>query len=234
MDTWLPQGEHPRVLSMAHFGGAGAPDNHDTEGTIAGNLRKAFNHESRSDDIIAAACVRDYAVAALACQSVFMQMGYEYCKEEQNSVFRDDVKPEDWARLVNERAGTKMDISDRLRAINQLKENLDVDNCRVTFRNISASDDGRVARLHCLYADADTQEPKANVVLLLNLQPEKGDAKVSAATLDRLKCHGLVPMAGVADGGTVRDVLVYHTPVTAVSAPVSAPVKKTAGFHPKR
>src|SRR5690606_34711213 len=78
-DDWLPEAEVPRVAAMSKFGGAGSPDNHDTDNTIAGSVRKAFNRAAGTDAAVAQVSLRDYAVAVLAGNSSYMQMGYEFC-----------------------------------------------------------------------------------------------------------------------------------------------------------
>src|SRR5690606_1796346 len=80
-DDWLPKSEVPRVMRMSKFGGAGSPDNHDTDNTIAGSARKAFNNAAHMDGAVADVSVRDYAVAVLSGNSSYMQMGYEFCNE---------------------------------------------------------------------------------------------------------------------------------------------------------
>lgn len=217
-DDWLPKGENARVQNMSKFGGAGSPDTHDTETTVAGGMRKAFNKAARSSDIIAEVSVREYAVAVLAANSSYVQMGYEFCNEKQNSVFRGQVSPQDWNDLVKKAKGKVLDISAQMRAINELKENLHVENCRVNFKEHSQIGDGKIIKISCEYIDVDTNQKTADIVLLVNQKPEKGAVQLrDAGLLQQLQKAGLEAMdpAGTTLGAepVINDVLIFHTPV---------------------
>ena len=174
-DDWLPKHEVPRVNAMAKFGGAGSPDNHDTENTIAGSARKAFNRTAAPDRHIAEVSVRDYAVAVMTGNSSYVQMGYEFCNEKQNHVFKGQVTPQDFKNLQDSRTGGMLDIRDRIRAINELHESLGVKNCRVAFRQYGAVGDGAILRLALDYIDADSGAVQASAVLLLNRKPDRAE-----------------------------------------------------------
>jgi starch synthase (maltosyl-transferring) len=232
-DGWLPQQEHPRVQKMSKFGGAGSPDTHDTETTVAGGIRKAFNHAARASQIEAEVSVREYAAAALASNSSYMQMGYEFCNEKQNSVFRGQVSEKDWNDLVKNNKGKTPDISDKIRAINELKENLHVENCRVEFKEHSAIQDGKLIKIRVEYIDVDTNQKTAELVLIVNQKPENGAVKLTdGGLLHHLEKSGfekLQPGVDAASGAPfINDVLIFHTPIakTPAKTPAVAPNRK--------
>lgn len=208
----IPYDDHPRGLRMSKFGGAGSPDTHDTDQTLAKTLRQFFNNQSNrdTDRAVADASVRDYAVSTLACNSSYMQMGYEYCNEKQNRVFKGMVTPGDWETL-QKHAGKDLDISSRIRAINKLKENLGVDNCHVHFKECSSGNNGRVLKLHCEYIDIDTRQKKADVILLLNKKPENGPVLVTDPAMTDIEFQGW--QKNNMQGFLIKDFAVYHTPL---------------------
>lgn len=226
-DDWLPKHEVPRVNAMAKFGGAGSPDNHDTENTIAGSARKAFNRTAAPDRHIAEVSVRDYAVAVMTGNSSYVQMGYEFCNEKQNHVFKGQVTPQDFKNLQDSRTGGMLDIRDRIRAINDLHENLGVKNCRVAFRQYGAVGDGAILRLALDYIDADSGAVQASAVLLLNRKPENGAAALPQACIKEMADAGLHAADANKKPYEIKDVAIFHTPPPA--APAAQPVPRRAG-----
>lgn len=210
-DPGLPFGEAPLMHAMSHFGGVGNPDNHDTDSTLATALRRIFNRPAgrETDEKLAAAALRDYAVCVLACAAGYMQMGFEYANEKQNHVFRGQVTPADWKNL-QARAGSALDLTDGIKAINDIKAALDVDNCRVHFKSIGRRENDRIIRMDIEYIDVDTHTQKAALTLFLNRQPENGAVTLSAETLAE-GAEGMVVSHG--NVHALRDVLVRHTPV---------------------
>jgi len=216
-DDWLPKSEVPRVTAVAKFGGAGSPDNHDTNNTIAGSARKAFNGAADIDRHVAEVALRDYAVSVLSGNSSYMQMGYEFCNEKQNHVFKGQVSPQDWQQL-QARAGGDMDLRDRIRALNDLHAQLNPDNCRVNFKNHGHAQDGHVLTLELQYVDADSGAVTGSVVLLLNRKPEKGAVQMTADTLRSLSDAGYVAADVNKNSIEIKDVAVFHTPLVPVAA----------------
>lgn len=209
IDDWLPSIESQRVQRMSKFGGAGSPDNHDTKDTLAGGLAKLFNGKPDPADAIANACLRDYAIAALICNSVYMQMGFEYCNQKQNSVFRGAVTQEDWKTLLSCRK-TKADISEGVLAINKLKESLKVENCRVEFRGHHEIANGKLIKIAVDYIDIASEQKKASLALITVKQPENGVCATPASIEAEMKEAGLVCNAAASMPGAFT---VYHTPV---------------------
>ena len=212
---------------MSKFGGAGSPDTHDTEGTLAGNLRKAFNTSSLADQTIARISLRNYALSVLACNSSYMQMGYEYCNEKQNGVFRGQVSPDNWTTLREKRAGQAQDISGQIRAINALKESLHVENCRVVFKECSEKQNGYLAKIHCEFIDVDTNKKTAEIVLVMNKKPERGAVALTDAGLLALEKSGLEKQTLQAVSG-IETVMIYHTPIAAQHSPLEKKRKPPA------
>lgn len=214
-DSWLPEGESPRIQAMSKFGGAGSPDNHDTDGTLAGNLRKAFNASRGMDDAEARVCLRNYAISVLACNSSYMQMGYEYCNEKQNSVFKGMTGPEDWKNLCKERSGNGhiLDLSEQIREINTLKQNLHVENCRAVFKKVDEKQNDRVIKLHCEYIDVDTNQKTAEIILLINEKPEMGSVNPVNGAASELEKSNLKKMEIRDTGEGIEAITIYHTPV---------------------
>jgi Glycogen debranching enzyme, glucanotransferase domain len=112
---------------IALHGGAAFPDSHDLPHTQAqkylGALRKTRPSDQESEkaiqEVVAALCVRDYAMAALAGSSVITTLGYLYCLD-QSSVFWD---PDLFARLERtrqERADLEhpLNLRERIASIN--------------------------------------------------------------------------------------------------------------------
>lgn len=215
-DDWLPDRELPRLKKIAKYGGASSPDNHDTPETLAGKFQLALRSDPGHDKMVADICARNYAISALMANSGFMQMGYEYCKEKQNGVFKEQVSTDDWKTLIAERAKKDhvLNISERVKAINALKESLHVENCRVDIKEHREVQDGKLIRMTCEYVDADTEKKIADVVLVINKKPEQGSVVVTDNDLLALENNGLKRMGAAGENRPiVRDVLVYHTPV---------------------
>lgn len=211
-DDWFTDAEAPRLERMAKFGAAASPDNHDTPETLSGHFSKVFSARADKDDVVAAICLRNYAAAAFTGNAVYMQMGYEYCKEKQNGVFKGDTTPQDFIDVKAARAGGKsaLDISQGIAQINALKEKLGIENCRVRFTAHGEEQGGRIVRLAMDYVDADTGAKKASVTLLLNKKPENGAVALAQSTLDALEKSG---MQGTQENESVQSFALYHTPV---------------------
>jgi hypothetical protein len=231
-DDWLPEGELPRLRKMAKYGGASSPDNHDTPETLAGHFQRVLRDCERRDKAVADICARNYAVSALIANSVYMQMGYEYCKEKQNGVFEGQVTPKDWDLLVEERAGkSTLDITARIREINALKESMGVANCYVEIREHKEMQDGRLVKLACDYIDADTGIKTAEVVLIINKKPESGPVPVTDGALLTLESSGLQRFGAMGDNRPiVGDVVIYHTPIVKTPDSSPAPQRRKAAF----
>lgn len=212
-DDWLPNAEVPRVAAMSKFGGAGSPDNHDTDSTIAGAARKAFNKAAAVEEAIAAVSVRDYAVSVLTGNSSYVQMGYELCNEKQNHVFKGQVSPKDYTDLEAKNAGTVLDIRDKIRAVNDLHASLGVENCRAVFKNHDTVEEDKVIRLAIEYRDVDTNAVKAGVTLLLNRKPEKGAVPLSEGLKTSLAAEGQVVAEGALKSYNINDIAIFHTPL---------------------
>lgn len=230
-DDWMPKDEMPRVRTMSKFGGAGSPDTHDTDYTLAGSLLKAFNKVAKTDQALADVSVRNYALSALACNSHYTQMGFEYCNTRQNGVFKGQVSPADWAELEKAK-GTPRDISSRIRAINQLKADMDLGNCSVEFKEYGFVQNDKLVRIRAEFTDVDTKQKKADIVLVMNRTPEKGAVTITDPALLALESSGLSRLAIDADATKVCDVQIYHTPI-APRPPAAAPApKRAAGPKP--
>ena len=215
-DDWLPNGEVPRVHNMAHYGGTGSPDNHDTDGTIAGNAVDDCQGRPNCDEAVANISVRDYAVAALTSNSVYMQMGYEYCKETHNHVFKDSQSREDWDRLSSERSDENhpLNIGSRIREINELKDSLNIEHCYASFRDYgTSSSDGQLIKIHCEYHDVDSDEKIADIVLFINKRPEEGGIKIPRSSIENIHPGGLEIGWNAGDELVINDILIMHTPV---------------------
>lgn len=227
-DSWLPQQEVPRLKKMAKFGGAAAPDNHDTPETLAGHFRKAFTGKGQEecDRIIADISVRNYAISSFIGNSVFMQMGYELSKETQNGVFKGQGSPQEWDKLVKDRPhGSVLNLEDRITAINKLKESLKIENTYVNIKEHKEMQDGRLIKMSLEYFDADTEEKKADVVLVINKKPEDGSVIVKDAELLGMEKSKLQRMGASGEHSPiVRDVLVYHTPPSEIAPSAQQPV----------
>lgn len=230
-DDWLPAQEGPRLKKMAKFGGAAAPDNHDTPETLAAMFKKAFDGKPDRDKMVADVLVRNYAISAFIGNSVFMQMGYELSKETQNGVFKGQGSPKEWEDLVKARPqGNVLNIENRIREINDLKASLCVENCIVDIREHKEMQGGKLVKLACDYIDADSGEKKGEVILLVNRAPENGAVKVEDEGLKALEGGSLRRMgADKNPDAVVQDVIVYYTPPQTTPAPRQKPVPRFKG-----
>lgn len=230
-DDWLPDQELSRLKKMAKYGGAAAPDNHDTPETLAGHFRKAFKDQQECDRIVANISVRNYAISAFIGNSVFIQMGYELNKETQNGVFKGQGSSAEWEKLVKDRpAGHVLNIEDRITAINKLKESLHVENSYVNIKEHREIQDGKLIKMSLEYVDADSGQKTADVVLVINKKPENGAVTVTDGDLLSLEKLERLGAKGEAQP-VVNDVLIYHTPLEDIVPsrlkPVARAVKKT-------
>lgn len=232
-DGWLPEHEVPRVNAMARFGGAGAPDNHDTAETIAGAARKAFNGAAHAERHMAEVCVRDYAAALMTGNSAYMQMGYEFCNEKQNHVFKGQVSPQDFKNLQSTRSGGDLDLRERIRALNALHEEMGVKNCRVSFRQYGAMGNGSILRLVLDYVDVDSGKVTASAVLLMNRKPEKGPVPFPETYGREMKNAGLEPADMNKKPSEIKDIIVFHTPLPARPQAQVAPRRAAGGAGPR-
>ncbi len=177
-DDWMAT-EMTRLKQVASFGGAAFPDNHDTNDTIAGYATRHFAqaaNQKREREIVADICARNYAVAALITNSVYMQLGYEFCRK-QISVFRDPATGTYWNDLVNERgsADHPLNLSDRIHEINDFKEKLAQEHVLVQISRITpAHFDPHLLKIDCALTHADTGEDRGRMVLFVNEKPEIG------------------------------------------------------------
>lgn len=178
--------ESEQLCRIAQFGGAGCPDNHDTELTLAQTFMKALSErkEPLSEEkrlcAVSDICVRDYAIAALLCNSVYMQMGYEYCRDQIN-VFRGDAVDGDWDRLVKERISPDhpLNLTARIKAINDFKEKLDLNNTLVRIENINPGYREGLTKIECTLQDAvSPSQIKGKMVLFVNQTPENGGVTI--------------------------------------------------------
>lgn len=234
-DSWLPQGEAARLRDMAKFGGAASPDNHDTPETLAGQFQKACKGKDKCDENVAAIAVRNYAVSAFIANAVYMQMGYEYNKEKQNGVFKDQVTTQDWADLAAraDNPAHPLNIAARIKGINDLKQSLGLDNAIARVKEHAEMQDGRLIKLAVEYTDADTGRKLADVVMVLNKKPENGSVTVLDSALRDLETGPLKRLDSSGETAvSVRDVVIYHTPVSDTVAPKAAPVPSPRIFKP--
>lgn len=195
---WLPRGEHMRVRAMSHFGGAASPDTHDTETTLA----KAFSKAGMTRADSAKACLRDYAIAALSASAVFMQMGFEYGNENQNTVFRDSVSDEE---RKNFGKNADFDITAKIRAVNDLKEKLGSANCAVNFAEYGYFNDTGLIRIRCEFLDIDSGDKTAETVLFINKTPEKGSLKLADDVAEGLLKDGFEKTGAT----NIDDILIF-------------------------
>jgi len=234
---WMPKDEMPRVQKMSKYGGAGSPDTHDTIDTLAGAikkpLKKIFNDSAQQDKATAEISIRNYALSALACNSSYMQMGYEFCNEKQNGVFKGQVSPADWDKL-EALHGSARDIQNRIRDINQLKEDLQLQNCRPVMKEYGDMQDGQLVRLRVEFIDADTNQKKADVVLVMNQKPEKGAIALNDAARAGFEKEGLACLDSKPGQPSmpIADVRIFHTPVAA-NANAAPAVKRKAASGPR-
>jgi hypothetical protein len=234
-DSWLPQAEAQRLRDMAKLGGAASPDNHDTPETLAGQFQKACKGKDKCDENVAAIAVRNYAVSTFIANAVYMQMGYEYNKEKQNGVFKDQVTTQDWADLAvrADDPAHPLNIADRIKGINDLKESLGVDNCIARVREHAEMQDGRLIKIAVEFQDADTGKKTADVVMILNKKPENGSVTILDSALRDLETGPLRRLDSSGETAvSVRDVVIYHTPVSETVAPKPASVPSPRIFKP--
>ncbi|HEY8189514.1 MAG TPA: alpha-amylase family glycosyl hydrolase, partial [Micavibrio sp.] len=226
-DSWLSD-ETRAHHDLAQYGGTGSPDNHDTPQTVAGHFFKeleSMNDEER-DRIIADICARDYALAAFAGNSVYMQMGYELCRPEQNLPFRATASPADWTALTGKREGHILNIEDRIRSINRFKERLGLEHALIEVKNPRHISDERILRIDCAVLDPVSRSEIGTISLYVNKKPEWGPVimKMPASA-------GAPHVLGRQDGHESLEISDYAVICTLPGRHFD-PRLKSAGFRP--
>ncbi len=186
-DGWMI-GEISRMQKIAHFGGAGFPDNLDTPHTVAEWAFDAFKSlpENQKNKVVADVCARNYAVAALIGNSVYMQLGYEYCRD-RISVFREPQAAAYWKTLEATRGDSTnpLNLTARIRAINDFKEELHEAHAEVRLDKVSyCGDSGRLLKLECTLTHDETGRETGKVVIFVNERPEDGPIKIREKDLE--------------------------------------------------
>ncbi|MDF3025344.1 MAG: hypothetical protein K0R10_2705, partial [Alphaproteobacteria bacterium] len=175
------------------------------------------------------------AASAFIANAVYMQMGYEYNKEKQNGVFKDQVTTQDWADLAvrADDPAHPLNIAARIKGINDLKESLGLDNAIARVKEHTAMQDGRLIKLAVEYTDADTGKKLADVVMVLNKKPENGSVTILDSALRDLETGPLKRLDSSGETAvSVRDIVIYHTPVSDAVAPKAAAVPSPRIFKP--
>jgi hypothetical protein len=225
-DIWIID-ENKRMQEISRFGGAGFPDNHDTKNTVASHFLDQFNNVSdpnKREKTVASICVREYALATLLCNSVYMELGYEYSKK-QTSVFRQSGFSafDYWKKLQSERGDPShnLNLTNRIRAINDFKETLEQAKALVHIDNISEHHNGNsMLKIECTLKGYKNNKKLGKMVLYVNESPENGpiliDKKDVEDKLDHKCVNRLVLGSGDKDKSKdsyyeVKDVAAYYT-----------------------
>lgn len=185
-EPWLIH-ENDFLQKVSLFGGAGFPDNHDTPDTVAGNFKKLFSAMAQEErqQRIADICVRNYAVAALITNSLYMQLGYEYCRNHI-SVFKGAATYEDWKALIQTYGHDDhpYNLTKRIRAINDFKSKIDMEKSVVRIDPEGYVDEGNsLLKIMCSLYDHQTRDKTGNLVLYINEKPENGPVTVKKHNL---------------------------------------------------
>lgn len=232
-DSWI-MNENKRMQQISQFGGAGFPDNHDTPNTIAAHFMQAFSYitdEKERMHKVAYICVRNYAVAALLCNSVYMQLGYEYGRN-QITVFRNSQYQKYWQDLVTQRSDPshQLNLISRIKAINDFKAQLANANAIVRMTNVvPCGSHNRLLKIECALEDHDSGQDLGNMIVYINEQPELGPVTIKNkdlvddqnTTLKRLVLGGVDGIT--TDTHIIKDVAAFYTPLTAAQPP-QAPI----------
>lgn len=226
-DQWI-RDENVRLQRITRYGGAGFPDSHDTKHTVASDARYNYASSFTEDDVdrlTASICVRNYAVSALLCNSVYMQLGYELCRR-QVTVFRDPKIPQYWQKIVRERDqdDNNLNLRSRIKVINDFKAKLEDAQAIVRFDKFS--DMGpRLVKIECTLIHHETKEEMGKLVLCLNEKPELGPVNISEKDLgqdendEKLKRLIIGPADDLADHKyDVHDCAAFYTPSTVAPA----------------
>ncbi len=179
--------ENRRMQDVARFGGAGSPDNHDTPDTIAGHFMKEFAHlpEDQQRKTVSDICLRNYAVAALLCNSVYMQLGYEYCRK-QVSVFKGATSYEDWQKLQQKRGvpGHPLNLTQRIKAINEFKALLGIKNAVVRLDHIGyIGAQNELIKIDCTLRHQKSGQKIGKLSIYINEKPENGPVGIKKERL---------------------------------------------------
>ncbi|MCB1651094.1 MAG: hypothetical protein KDI46_03490 [Alphaproteobacteria bacterium] len=164
-----------QMQDISVYGGAGFPDNHDMETTIAQFASSLLEHDERPDKqpVIADICVRNYAIAALIGNAHYAQLGYELCAD-QVGVHKEDTDPASWRRFMEERPeGHPLNIAARMRQINEFKQSLNAPDAIFALQSVDWVGDN-LARMNIALTDRETEEPVGTLELYLNNKPECG------------------------------------------------------------
>lgn len=217
--------ENERLQEIAVYGGAGFADNHDMPKTLSEAFHEALGHLEKSvrNPIIAEICYRDYAMAALLCHSVYMQLGYEYGRP-QVSVFKDPDSKKQFEELKARRGALDhpLNLTSRIRAIHEFRRQLNRAHAVTKINSIEhGGPDSRMIKISCTLEDRDSAEHKGDLVLLVNEKPELGPVKVddnhllderTGLDLQRLLLRDTDIVADACD--EISSFAAYYTPAT--------------------
>jgi Glycogen debranching enzyme, glucanotransferase domain len=184
LEEWMRE-EIALSHKISRYGGAGSPDNHDLDTTLAEQYLRRFREmrpeRTPGEDIaiqrlVAGICVRNYAVAALLGNSVYATMGYLFCLD-QTSVFSD---PQLFAKLRNDWNERKdpehpLNIQRHIAAINRFVEKLPLRHALVHIHEMPrtrAAGERTLIEIKCVLRDVESRVECGRLFIFVDARPE--------------------------------------------------------------
>ena len=176
---------------------------------------------ARRDRVVSDICLREYAVAALISNSVYMQLGYEYCRKPV-SVFRDPTASAYWKQLQAERGDSNhpLNLTGRIRAINDFRARLDNSRAVVDLQKIETLNNN-LLKMDCTLRHFETGQKLGRLVIYINDKPEAGPVKVKGSDLIDQQTSQRFDRLVLGPGdtqdtnfNTINDVAAFYTPLT--------------------
>ena len=183
----LNQARAIRPEAAAHYGTIGFVDSHDFTPRAAA-LRQKFGTGVEADKKIAAACIRDYAIACFTNNSVLLQRGFQWCIENNTGPFREQVSAEFFKLLKQQRrdSASPLTIGAAIAEMHKLRASLPA---HVAVRVGNAFETGwkYLSAIQCDFLTHGDERLIASIILLLNTAVEFGPQKFPAEYWQQLK-----------------------------------------------
>lgn len=163
-----------RPAKISHYGTMGMVDD-IAYAPLAADVRAALPADDLADAVVAATCLRDYAVACFTNNSVMLPRGFQWCVENNTGSFREMVSAEFFKALKHERhkSAHPLTLGTAIAEMHRLRARIPA---HVIVRMSSAFDTGYkyLTAMQCDFMTHGDERLVSSVVLLLNSAPEYG------------------------------------------------------------
>jgi len=159
-----------RPPKISHYGNMGCVDDIAFP-TRASELRQTL----KTDEMIGATCLRDYAIACFTNNSVMMPRGFQWCVEDNTGSFREMVSAKFFKHLKAQRqkSSSPLTLGPAIAELHQLRGKLPA---HVTVRISNAFETGLkyLTAMQCDFMTHGDERLIASIILLLNSAPQHG------------------------------------------------------------